>query len=288
MVQSCLDKCPINLFLGERGKKMSAQPKIEINNLSFSYKNKQDNSEILVLDNLTFDIKEKEFFCILGPSGSGKSTLLYLIGGLLNESQNKNILVNGQSIKGPGADRGIVFQEYALLPWKTVSENVALGLKIKKIPKVKRTEIAQHYINLVNLTGFENKYPHELSGGMKQRVAIARTLANSPEIILMDEPFAAVDAQTRSILQEELLGIWEKERKTIVFITHNIEEAIFLGDRILVLTKRPAKIQSLIDVSILREERKWDTIHENESFIYFQAEINKMLRSQGVEKIESN
>jgi len=254
--------------------------KIHIDKLSFRFENNQDNTFIDVLNNISIDIYEKEFLCIIGPSGCGKSTLLYLIAGLMHSNSN-SIFVDSKPVKGPGADRGVVFQEYALLPWKTVRNNVALGLQIKGIPINKRYEISQYYIDLVNLTGFEDKYPHELSGGMRQRVAIARTIANSPEIILMDEPFAAVDAQTRSILQEELLSIWDKEKKTIIFITHNIEEAIFLGDRILVLSPRPACIRKDISVDINREMRKWETINENKEFRKLKNEIIRMLRNQG-------
>lgn len=256
-------------------------PKIRIDNLSFSFENSRENSCTQVLKEISLNIFEKEFFCILGPSGCGKSTLLYLIAGLLRPKNKDCILVDDKPITGPGVDRGIVFQEYALLPWKTVRDNVALGLKFKKMSKVERHKIAQHYIDLVNLSGFEDKYPHELSGGMKQRVAIARTLANSPEIILMDEPFAAVDAQTRSVLQEELLSIWEKEQKTIIFITHNIEEAIFLGDRVLVMKPRPSQIRKLINVDIDRDQRKWGTIHDNEIFRRLDNEINQMMFNQG-------
>lgn len=255
---------------------MRGAPKIQIEDVSFSYTNRQTGEKVFVLDQVSFDIREKEFFCILGPSGCGKSTLLYLIAGLVQSDAGK-VLVDGKAVRGPGADRGVVFQEYALMPWKTVMDNVSLGLKIKGVKRSERRQIAQHYIDLVNLSGFENKYPHELSGGMRQRAAVARTLANSPEIVLMDEPFAAVDAHTRLKLQEELTEIWAKEQKTIVFITHNIEEAIFLGNRVLVMSPRPAKIRKIFDVQLNRESRHWERVLEDPEFIELQSEITRLM-----------
>lgn len=258
--------------------------KIRISGLSYTFQHPNESSSVRVLDNISLDIYEKEFFCVLGPSGCGKTTLLYLIAGLLDEPHG-SILVNGERVIGPGADRGVVFQEYALLPWKTVRDNVALGLKIRGLSRQERSQLSQKYINMVHLTGFEEKYPHELSGGMKQRVAIARTLANSPDIILMDEPFAAVDAQTRSILQEELLSIWEAERKTVVFVTHNIEEAIFLGNRVLVMSPRPARIRTITDANFGDRKRTWATINEDERFRRLARKLNEMIRRNGEQSV---
>lgn len=191
-------------------------------------------------------VREGEFLTIVGPSGCGKSTLLDMLGGLSKPSKGR-ILINEQEIKGPGLDRAIVFQQYALYPWRTALQNVAFGLEAKGIGKKERLEQAKYYMDLVGLSKFYDHYPHELSGGMKQRVAIARSLAYDPEVLLMDEPFAALDAQTRENLQEELLRIWEKTGKTIIFITHGIDEAVYLGQRIAVLTPNPGKVKTVIE-----------------------------------------
>jgi NitT/TauT family transport system ATP-binding protein len=209
----------------------------------------QDNGfrEFTAVKDVSFDVKEGEFMAIVGPSGCGKSTLLDLIGGLTQPSRGQ-VLLDGKPIKGPALDRGIVFQQYALFPWLTALQNIEFGLEAKGIPAKKRHTIAQHYLGLVNLSGFEDRYPNELSGGMKQRVAIARSLAYDPDVLLMDEPFAALDAQTRETLQAELLRIWEKSGKTIVFITHGIDEAIYLGQRVVVMSAWPGHIKEIIDI----------------------------------------
>ena len=193
--------------------------------------------------------------CILGPSGCGKSTLLYLIAGLLRPTAGE-IGVKGKRVTAPGRDRGIVFQEYALLPWKNVRANVALGPKIQGMHRAERNAVAQEFIDLVGLSGFEEKFPHELSGGMRQRVAVARTLAADPEAVPMDEPFAAVDAHTRMLLQEELVRIWRETGKTIVFVTHSVEEAAYLGDRVVVLSRPPSQVQEIVTVATPRTERR--------------------------------
>lgn len=201
------------------------------------------------VDDFTLDVPEGELLTVVGPSGCGKSTLLDLLGGLTQPSSGQ-ILLDGKPITGPGLDRGVVFQQYALLPWRTARSNIEFGLEAKGFSKARRTEIAGEHLELVGLTAFENRYPHELSGGMKQRVAIARSLAFDPEVLLMDEPFAALDAQTRESLQDELLRIWRATGKTIVFITHSIEEAIYLGQRVAVMTPRPGRLKSVIDVDL--------------------------------------
>lgn len=203
--------------------------------------------QFTALQDINLEVKTGEFMAIVGPSGCGKSTLLDLLGGLTKPTSGK-ILIDGQPITGPDLDRGIVFQQYALFPWKTAQANVEFGLEAKGVSKAERSEQARHYLSLVGLSGFENRYPHELSGGMKQRIAIARSLAYDPDVLLMDEPFAALDAQTRETLQSELLRIWEKTRKTIVFITHGIDEAVYLGQRVAVMTSRPGQIKQVIDV----------------------------------------
>ncbi|WP_296973334.1 ABC transporter ATP-binding protein [Thermobacillus sp. ZCTH02-B1] len=204
---------------------------------------------LTALKDLDFTVRSGEFLTLVGPSGCGKSTLLDLLLGLGKPTKGR-ILIDGREIDGPGLDRGIVFQQYALFPWKTVRGNVEFGLEAQGIPKKERRELADHYIGLVGLQDFANHYPHELSGGMKQRVAIARSLACNPDVLLMDEPFAALDAQTREVLQAELLRIWEKTGKTIVFITHSIDEAVYLGQRVVVLTSRPGTVKQIVEVSL--------------------------------------
>ncbi len=201
---------------------------------------------VLALDRISLDIGDREFLALLGPSGCGKSTLLYLLGGFL-PLQDGGISVNGKDIAGPGADRGIVFQHFALFPWKTVRDNVLYGLEKQRLARDERLRIAQEYIDLVHLTGFEDAFPSQLSGGMKQRVAIARTLAIDPDVLLMDEPFGALDAQTRHIMQEELLSIWRRSPKTVVFVTHDVREAVLLADRVAVMTARPGRIKRIVD-----------------------------------------
>jgi NitT/TauT family transport system ATP-binding protein len=261
-------------------------PNISIEDVSFDYVNVQTGERVHALEHVSLEVPPNEFLCILGPSGCGKSTLLMLIAGLQKPTAGR-VLVGGKPITGPGADRGVVFQEYALLPWKTVLDNVGLGLKIRGVSKRERNEIAQRYIDLVHLRGFETKYPHELSGGMRQRVAVARTLANSPAIMLMDEPFAAVDAQTRASLQEELTRIWEQSRLTVVFVTHDVNEAIFLGDRVLVMTPRPGRVWATAVVEIPRPERSWATLGQDPRFIELRSELGHRLRGSSGSGIES-
>ncbi|MEM0448471.1 MAG: ABC transporter ATP-binding protein [Methanomassiliicoccales archaeon] len=219
---------------------------LSIKNLRKSFPKK--DGETLAIENFNLDVKEGEFICVLGPSGCGKTTLLRIIAGLETPTSGE-ILLNGKPIKGPGSDRGMVFQEFALFPWRTVRKNVEFGLEIKKVPAEKRREISQKYIDLVGLKGFENYHPNQLSGGMKQRVGIARALANEPMLLLMDEPFGALDAQTRNLMQKELLRIWKETRKTVLFITHSVDEACFLADRIVVMTSRPGTIKEIFEVS---------------------------------------
>jgi NitT/TauT family transport system ATP-binding protein len=203
--------------------------------------------EMLAIADFDLDVEEGEFVCILGPSGCGKTTILRIIAGLESQTRGK-ILLNGKEISGPGSDRGMVFQEFALFPWRTVRRNVEFGLELKGIPPEERRERTQKFIELVGLTGFEDYHPYQLSGGMKQRVGIARALANEPAILLMDEPFGALDAQTRNLMQKELLRIWSETRKTVIFITHSVDEALFLADRIVVMTARPSSIGQIYEI----------------------------------------
>ena len=202
---------------------------------------------LTALEDITLDVRTGEFLALVGPSGCGKSTLLDLLGGLTLPTSGR-ILLDGRPIAGPARDRGIVFQQYALFPWRTAAENVEFGLDIAGLKAKERREIVRHHLDLVGLSAFADCYPHELSGGMKQRVAIARSLAYDPEVLLMDEPFAALDAQTRETLQGELLRIWRSTGKTIVFITHGIDEAVVLGRRVAIMTSRPGRIKQVIDI----------------------------------------
>ena len=212
---------------------------------------RDDGSRLVVLDNLSFEVQDKEFVCILGSSGCGKTTLLRLIAGL-DEAQAGSIILDGEEIRGPNPKVGMVFQEYSLFPWRTVIDNIAFGLEMKGMGKEERYRIAEKYLDLVNLSQFRTSYPSELSGGMRQRVAVTRALALDPVLLLMDEPFGALDAQTRNMLQKELLEIWEKTKKTIIFITHSVDEAVFLADRIIVLTPRPGRICQIFPIELKR------------------------------------
>jgi NitT/TauT family transport system ATP-binding protein len=207
---------------------------------------------VLALQNVSLDVREREFLALLGPSGCGKSTLLYLLGGFLPVEAG-TITVGGRPVSGPGPDRGIVFQNFALFPWKTVRQNILYGLQKQRLPRAAREKRAQDLIELVHLRGFENSYPAQLSGGMKQRVAIARTLAIDPAILLMDEPFGALDAQTRALMHEELLAIIRRTPKTVVFVTHDVREAVYLADRVAVMSARPGRIKEIVDTSFAGE-----------------------------------
>ena len=205
--------------------------------------------EVVALNGVNLDIADNEFVTVVGPSGCGKSTLLNIIAGLL-EPTSGTVTCNGKVVTGTGPDRGVVFQQYALFPWLTVKKNVMFGLNMKGIKGEEAEEIAMKYIKMVDLEKFVNHYPKELSGGMKQRVAIARAYAANPEVLLMDEPFGALDAQTRTQLQQELLDTWEKEMKTCFFITHDVDEALILGQRVVIMSARPGRIKDIIDVDI--------------------------------------
>lgn len=226
---------------------MDIKIKLKVQNLSKIYEG--GNGSTIALKDVNLEVKESEFVMIVGPSGCGKTTLINIIGGL-DEASEGEVLLDGTPVSGPGRDRGMVFQGYSLFPWLSVLKNVEFGLKMKGIPAAKRTETAQKYIELVGLKGFENSLPRQLSGGMKQRVAIARTLANEPAVLLMDEPFGALDAQTRVVMQELLAEISRRTHTTILFITHDIDEAVLLGDRIYVMSRRPGTIREAITVDI--------------------------------------
>jgi len=223
--------------------------KVRATDIKKEFPARKNGERSIALAGINLEIMNGEFFAIVGPSGCGKSTFLEIVAGLIKPTSG-SIYIDGVPITGPDHNRGIVFQGYALFPWRTVMGNVAYGLEEKGVSDTEK--ICMEYISLVGLSGFENYYPHELSGGMKQRVAIARALAYDPDILLMDEPFAALDAQTREILQGELLRIWNETKKTVLFVTHNIEEAVFLADRIAVMSGRPGAIKKVIEVPLSR------------------------------------
>lgn len=233
-------------------ERVSSSPKIIFEHVSKQFTvrdqdKRRGTEQFTALDDVSLSVKPGEFLVVVGPSGCGKSTLLDLLAGLTKASSGR-ILLNGKEIVAPGMDRGVVFQQYALFPWRTALENVEFGLELRKLKAKERREQARGFLELVGLSGFENRHPHELSGGMKQRVAIARSLAYDPEVLLMDEPFAALDQQTREILQGELVRIWDASKKTIIFITHGIDEAVCLGQRVAVMTSRPGRIKTIIDI----------------------------------------
>lgn len=221
--------------------------KVVIDNVKKSYMAR--TGEVIALNGVNLDIRENEFVTVVGPSGCGKSTLLNIIAGLLEPTSGK-VLCDGKEVTGTGTDRGVVFQQYALFPWLTVIKNVEFGLNMKGIKGKEAEEIAMKYLKMVDLEKFRNHYPKELSGGMKQRVAIARAYAANPEVLLMDEPFGALDAQTRTQLQQELLDTWEKEMKTCFFITHDVDEALILGQRVVIMSARPGRIKDIVEVDI--------------------------------------
>ena len=224
--------------------------KVGLSEICLSYR-AQNGERLLALDHINLEVRAGEFLCVVGPSGCGKSTLLHLIAGLHSQTSGQ-VLVDGHPVQGPGTDRILIFQEHGLFPWLTVAENVEFGMKMKGVPKDERREKMRHYLRLVHLAKFENSYIHQLSGGMRQRVAIARALATEPDVLLMDEPFAALDAQTRDLLHDELERIWSETGRTIIFVTHNVREAVRLGDRVILLTFRPGRVKNEFPVFLPR------------------------------------
>jgi ABC-type nitrate/sulfonate/bicarbonate transport system ATPase subunit len=242
---------------------------------------KSDGSgeELIVLDGISFDVIDNQFISILGPSGCGKTTLIRIIAGLTSADAGE-VLVDGHPVSKPGPERCMVFQNFGLLPWRNVQHNVEFGLESSDLDRKERTEIAVKYIQLVGLKGFERYFPHQISGGMQQRVGIARALARDPKILLMDEPFGAIDAQTREQLQEELLRIWNTTKKTVLFVTHSIDEAIFLSDRVVLLEPHPGRLRCVIDVDLPRPRLSLD-LQASPRFVELRQEIRAMLRTMG-------
>jgi NitT/TauT family transport system ATP-binding protein len=253
-----------------------AVAKLELRNLHKQFPRGKEEP-IEVVRDFSLEVRSLEFLAVIGPSGCGKSTLLRLIDGLIPADRGQ-IFLDGKDVTGVvgGEGRGMVFQSFDLFPWRTTLQNVEFGLEIKGVTGSERRETALHYIRLVGLEGFENSFPHELSGGMQQRVGFARALAIKPEILLMDEPFGALDVQTRDILQDELLNIWDKEQKTVLFVTHSIEEAIYLADRIAVISPRPARVERIIDVPFSRPRN--EDIKSDPKFLAMRTEIWSLLK----------
>lgn len=234
--------------------------KLKLHNVTKAFQSEEGG--IKALEDINLEVKPNEFLCIIGPSGCGKTTLLRMIAGLDYPSRGE-IILDGDRVSGPSPDRGMVFQEFSLFPWRTVLKNIEFGLQIRGMEDKERREIAKRYLELVGLQDFGNSYPYELSGGMKQRVAIARALATEPSVLLMDEPFGSVDAQTRNVLQEELLEIWRRTKKTILFVTHSVDEAVYLADRVVVMSARPGRIIACMEIGIPRP-RKRTSMEANE------------------------
>uniref|UniRef100_A0A7C5Z2S7 ABC transporter ATP-binding protein n=1 Tax=Caldicellulosiruptor owensensis TaxID=55205 RepID=A0A7C5Z2S7_9FIRM len=249
---------------------------LTVENVSKKFLSK--NKEITVLEKINLEVQKGEFICILGPSGCGKSTLLNIIAGLEKPSEGK-VFLNGKEVLSPGPDRIVMFQESALFPWLKVIDNVEFGMKISGIPKKERYEKALKYLRMVHLTKFKDAYVHQLSGGMKQRVALARALTLDSEVLLMDEPFAALDSQTKNILLLELQRIWWETKKTIIFVTHNVEEAVLLADRVVVMSSNPGKIKKVFEIKLARPR-----LLDNPDIVYMISAIMKELKDE-VEKI---
>jgi len=246
---------------------------------------KRDGEDFLTIDGFDLTVSDQEFVAIVGPSGCGKTTCMRMVAGLEFPSTGL-VSVSNKPVISPGPDRAVVFQQFALFPWKSVFDNIDFGLRAKGLPQEKRYEIITHYIGLMNLQGYESAYPHELSGGMQQRVAIARAYALDPDVLLMDEPFGALDAQTRVVMQEELVKLARRNPRTVLFITHAVEEAVYLADRVVVMTSRPGKIKEILDVKSIREAEGWDSHSKIEdvmdlaSFVHLRTRIWKSLREE--------
>lgn len=258
-------------------------PKLELRDIRMTFLTRRGDP-VLAVDDLSITVGDREFISIVGPSGCGKSTLLRVVAGLIRPNSGE-VLLDGHPIKGPGADRGMVFQSYTLFPWLNVQQNVEYGPRLNGKSAAERARIAAKYIEMVGLRGFERSYPKELSGGMMQRVAIARSLANDPEVLLMDEPFGALDAQTRSLMQEMLVEIWQQTPKTILFVTHDVDEALFLSDRIYVMTARPGRIKQVMSVELPRP-RSFEIVTDPQ-FIDQKRGVLDAIREEALKALET-
>jgi NitT/TauT family transport system ATP-binding protein len=259
-------------------QRVTASPvKIRARNLKKVYGSGGENA-VTAIDGFDLDVRENEFLSLVGPSGCGKSTFLYMVAGFLDVTGGE-ITKDEMTVRGPAPDRGVVFQHFALFPWKTVEKNICYGLEEKGVPKEERRRRAAELIAKVGLSGFERSYPNQLSGGMKQRVALARTLAFDPEILLMDEPFGALDSQTRTFMQEELLNLWREKKKTVLFVTHDVREAVYLSDRVAIMTARPGKIRKVVDTK-LPSTPSDQSFFESEAFVDKVNEIWSLVREE--------
>jgi NitT/TauT family transport system ATP-binding protein len=245
----------------------------------------RDGKPLSIIEDFDLTVKDQEFVAIVGPSGCGKTTCMRMAAGLDFPSSG-SVWVSGKAITKPGPERAVVFQQFALFPWKSVYDNIDFGLRAKNIDAQKRQDIIRHYIELMNLKGYESAYPHQLSGGMQQRVAIARAYALDPDVLLMDEPFGALDAQTRVVMQEELVRLARKNPRTVLFITHAVEEAVYLADRVVIMTSRPGRIKEILDIKSVRMSERWDDhsriedVMDLESFVRLRTRIWKSLRQE--------
>lgn len=256
---------------------------VNVEGISMTFSRQGQSTQ--VLDSVNLQIKPGELVCLLGPSGCGKSTLLNIIAGFIKPTAGY-VMVDQHHVKKPGADRGFVFQQYSLLPWKTTYQNVEFGLKIKGIPKAERQDMVGEYLNLVGLAKYRNAYPNQLSGGMQQRASIVRALVNSPSVLLMDEPFAALDAQTRHMMQELLLNIWSTLKTTVIFVTHDIEEAIFLGDRIFVMGVKPGRIKAELTIPLARPRHVDDML--TPEFSQLSRNVFELIREETLKSMETH
>lgn len=248
---------------------------LTLESLSKTYFDPYRGTQVVAVRDVSLEVEEGDFVAVVGPSGCGKSTILNMIAGFVPITSGR-ILVDGREVKGPGPDRGVVFQSFALFPWKTVAENVTFGPKMRGVSKAERQKIADEYLALAGLSHAADRYPNELSGGMQQRVGVVRALANEPDVLLMDEPFASVDAQTRMTLQEELTRIWEERRPTVVFITHDVSEAVFLANKVVVLSK--GQVLAEVDIPLDRP-RSWDRLVEDDTFKALSNKVLQLVRS---------
>lgn len=245
----------------------------------------RQGEEVPALDNVSFEVHEKEFVAIVGPSGCGKTTLLRMAAGL-DFPNSGSVIVGEREVEQPGPDRAVVFQQFALFPWKTVEENIGFGLRCTGVSAKQRQQIVARYIELMGLGGHGKAYPQQLSGGMQQRVAIARSYALNPDVLLMDEPFGALDAQTRVVMQEELIKLCRVNPRTALFITHSVEEAVYLADRVVVMTRRPGRIREILDIAPVRKRERWEQfehieeVMDLESFVHLRTRIWRLLREQ--------
>src|SRR5580658_8838304 len=256
---------------------MADEAQIVVEGVTHTYRPSHGKA-VRALSDVSLQVRSREFVALLGPSGCGKSTLLYLVGGFL-PTEGGRITVEGKPVTAPGPDRGIVFQHFALFPWKTVRGNILYGLERQGMPRPEREKRAQDFINMVGLRGFEDSYPSQLSGGMKQRTAIARTLAFDPNILLMDEPFGALDAQTRSLMQTELLSIWHRTPKTVIFVTHDVQEAVYLAGRVAVMSARPGQIKALVDIKLDKSD---PGLLRSKEFVEKTDEIWNLVRDEAI------